>query len=134
MKENPPENPQDDPQQTQDTSDKLKPQQLMDMILLDARAYTIKYTAARKREERDIKQKTQDQLNDTVRLLELDDGQNKEYTDNLTEQITTLKDNIQMKMVVMKLRKLVNIWPNATLKQKHPLKLFVTKLTNLKRK
>ena len=65
MKENPPENPQ----QTQANSDKLKPQQLMDMILLDARAYTIKYTAARKKEERDIKQKTQDQLNDTVRLL-----------------------------------------------------------------
>ena len=53
------------------------------MMLLDVRAYTIKYTATRRREENDIKQQKQDQLNDTVRLLELDDGQNKEYTDDL---------------------------------------------------
>ena len=66
---------------------KLKPQQLMDMILLDARAYTIKYTATRRREENNIKKLAQDQLNDTVRLLELDDGHNKEYTDNLTYRI-----------------------------------------------
>ena len=70
----------------------------MDMILLDAWAYTIKYKAARKREVNDEKQKTQDQLNDTVRLLELDDGVNKEYTDKLTDRITTLKNNIQIKM------------------------------------
>ena len=85
MKENPQENTDNDPQQPQNTPQKLKPQQLMDMILLDARAYTIKYTATRRREENDIKQQTQDQLNDTVRLLELDDGQNKDYTDKLTE-------------------------------------------------
>ena len=42
----------------------------MDMILLDARAYTIKYTAIKKREENDIQKLAQDQLNDTVRLLE----------------------------------------------------------------
>ena len=44
------------------------------------------------------KQQTQDQLNDTVRLLELDDGQNKDYTDELTNRITTLKNNIQIKI------------------------------------
>ena len=78
--------------------DKLKPQQLMDMILMDARTYTIKYTATRKREENDIKNMAQNQLNDTVRLLELDDGFSKDYTDNLVERISTLKDNIQLQM------------------------------------
>ena len=48
MKENPQEDTGNDPQQPQDTPQKLKPQLLMDMILLDARAYTIKYTATRK--------------------------------------------------------------------------------------
>ena len=41
----------------------------MDMIHLDARAYIIKHTAARRRKENDIKKLTQDQLNGTVRLL-----------------------------------------------------------------
>ena len=85
MKKNPQENAGNDPQQPQDTPQKLKPQQLMDMILLDARAYTIKYTATRRGEENDKKQKTQYQLNDTVSLLELEDGQNKDYTDKLTD-------------------------------------------------
>jgi hypothetical protein len=57
--------------------DKLKPPHLMDMILMDARTYTIKYTATRKREENNAKNMTQNELNDTVRLLELDDGYNK---------------------------------------------------------
>ena len=72
----------------------------MDMILLDVRAYTytIKYTATRRREENDIKKLTQDQLNDTVRLLELDDGHKKEYTYDLMVRIKILKDNIQLKM------------------------------------
>ena len=41
---------------------------------------------------------TQNQLNYTVRLLELDDGHNKDHTDKLTERISTLKDNIQLQM------------------------------------
>ena len=65
------------PQQPQESPPKLKPQHLMDMILLDDRAYTIKYKAARKREENYEKKY---QLNDTVSLLEIDDGVNKEYT------------------------------------------------------
>ena len=44
------------------------------------------------------KQETQDQLNDTVRLLELNDGENKDYTDELTDRITIKKNNIQIKM------------------------------------
>ena len=68
------------------------------MILLDARTYTIKYKASRKREENEEKQKNQNQLNDTVRLLEVDDGFNKQYTDELTDRISTIKNNIQIKM------------------------------------
>ena len=96
MKENLQEDTNDDPQQPQNTPQKLKPKHLMEMILLEARAYSIKYTATRRREDNDEKQKKQ--LNDTVRLLELEDGVNREYTDELTDRITTLKNNIQVKM------------------------------------
>ena len=130
MNENPPENPQ----QTQANSDKLKPQQLMDMILLEARAYTIKYTAARKREERDIKQKTQDQINDTVRLLELDDGHSKEYTDNLTERITILKENIQLKLDNDEIEKTRKYMAKRNLKAETPTKTFCNQVKKSKKK
>ena len=42
--------------------------------------------------------KKPNQLNNTVRLLEINDGINKEYTDELTDRINTLKNNIQIKM------------------------------------
>ena len=71
MKENLQEDTNTNPQQSQETPQKLKPQHLMDRILLDARAYTIKYKAARKREENDEKQKTQDKLNNTVRHIQM---------------------------------------------------------------
>ena len=98
MNENPQEDTENDPQPSQDTPQKLKPQHLMDMILFDARVYTIKYTATRKQEENNKKQETQDQLNDTVILLELDDRENKDYSDELTDRIIILKNNIQIKM------------------------------------
>ena len=44
------------------------------------------------------RKKIHDQLNDTVRLLEIDDGKNKQYTDDLTERINILKNNIQLKV------------------------------------
>ena len=68
------------------------------MILLDARSYSIIFKAIRKKEENDEKKKIHDQLNDTVRLLEIDDGKNKQYTDDLTERINILKNNIQLKV------------------------------------
>ena len=96
----------------------------MDMILLDARAYTIKYTATRKREENDKKQETQDQLNDTVRLLELDDGENKDYTDELTDRITILKNNIQIKMDNDKIEKTRKYMAKPNLEAETPTKSF----------
>ena len=129
MRENPQEN--NDPQYSQDPN-KLKPQQLMDMILMDARAYTIKYTSTRRREENDIKKLTQEQLNDTVRLLELGDGHNKEYTDDLTERIKILKENIQLKMDNEETEKTHKYMAKCNLEAKTPLNNFAIKLKSPK--
>ena len=127
IKDNPTiENPQRNnlPQHPRDT-DKLKPQQLMDMILLDARTYTIKYTATRKREENDIKMLAQNQLNDTVRLLELDDRRNKNYTDDLLERIRILKDNIQLQMDTEEAEKTRKYMAKRNLEAETPTKAFL---------
>ena len=133
MKENPQEDTGNDPQQPQDTPQKIKPQHLMDMILLDARAYTIKYTATRKREDNDKKQQTQDQLNDTIRLLELDDGQNKDYTDELTDRITTLKNNIQIKIDNDEFVKTLKYMAKRNLEAETPTKEFCNQVNKSKK-
>ena len=82
----------------------------MDMILLDARSYSIIFKAIRKKEENDEKKKIHDQLNDTVRLLEIDDGENKQYTDDLTEQINILKIIYNLKLIVKRQRERESTW------------------------
>ena len=134
MKKKPQEDTEKDPQQPQKTPQKLKPQHLMDMILLDAKAYTIKYTAMRKREENDKKQKKQDQINDTVRLLELEDGANKDYTDELTDRITTLKNNIQIKMDDDKIEKTREYMAKRNLEAKTPTKSYCNQVNKSKKK
>ena len=67
----------------------------MDMILCDARAYTINYIATRKRNDYAEKKETQQQLDNTVRLLELGTGQDPTTTHELLVKINTLKDTIQ---------------------------------------
>ena len=134
MKENLEDDPNKNPQQPQETPEKLKPQHLMDMILLDARAYTIKYKAARKREENDKKTKTQNQLNDTVRLLELDDGVNKEYTDELTDRINTLKNNIQVKMDNDEMESARRYMAKRNLEAETPTKSFCNQANKSKKK
>ena len=104
--------------------DKLKPPHLMDMILMDARTYTIKYTASRKREENNAKNKTQNELNDTVRLLELDDGHNKDHTDKLTERINILKENIQMQMDAEEIDRTRKYMAKRNLEAETPTKAF----------
>ena len=106
----------------------------MDIIFLDARAYTIKYTATRKREENDKKQQTQDQLNDTIRLLELDDGQNKDYTDELTDRITTLKNNIQIKIDNDKVEKTQKYMAKRNLEAETHTKSFCNQVNKSKKK
>ena len=63
-----------DPQISQAPSD-LEPPQLMDMILCDARGYSIKFAATRKRNDNKTKEGKAQQLKDAVTLLEVDDGQ-----------------------------------------------------------
>ncbi len=62
---------------------------------LDARAYSIKYVATRKKVENEEKLEIQNRLEDAVRLLDLDRGQDKNYTNELKNNINTLKDTIQ---------------------------------------
>ena len=65
------------------------------MVLLDARSYTIKYIATRKKNEIAEKQETQQIIDDTKRLHELDTGQDQATTNELLDKINTLKDIIQ---------------------------------------
>ena len=69
----------------------------MDMVLLDDRAYTIKYVATRKKNEQAEKQEIQNRLDDAIRLLELDDGQDNDHTNELFDKVNTLKHTIQAK-------------------------------------
>merc|ERR1712239_106469 len=72
----------------------LSPPQLMDMILLDARTYSIKFVATRKKVEKEEKQKLNDKLEDAVRILELDKGESQQHTNELMDNVNTLKNTI----------------------------------------
>ena len=67
----------------------------MDMVLLDARAHTIKFVATRGKNEIAEKQEIQQRLEDAARLLELDTGQDPTYTNKLFDKINTLQHTIQ---------------------------------------
>merc|ERR1712082_347560 len=73
----------------------LSPPELMDMILLDARAYSIKFVATRKKVEKEERQELNNRLEDAVRLLELDKGEFQQHTDELLDNVNTLKNTIQ---------------------------------------
>ena len=136
MKDNLEDDPNTDltPKQPSESLPKLKPQNLMDMILLDARAYTIKYKAAMKREENDAKQKNQNQLNHTVRLLEIDNGINKEYTDELTDKINTLKNNIQIKRDNDEMESTCKHMAKCNLEAETPTKSFCNQVKKSRKK
>ena len=67
----------------------------MDMILCDARAYTIKYTSTRKKEDNKTKQEKAQQLEDAVAILEMDDGHDIDTTNRLMDTVNTLRNTIQ---------------------------------------
>ena len=67
----------------------------MDMVLCDARAYTIKFTATRNRNENAEKKELQQQLDEAARLLEIDTGQDPTTTNELLDKVYILKDTIQ---------------------------------------
>ena len=74
---------------------KLVPQLLMDMILCDARAYSIKFMATRKKEDNMTKHRKNLELEDAITLLELDNGQDKQTTNELIDKVNTLRQTIQ---------------------------------------
>merc|ERR1712239_37390 len=85
---------------TQQTYNSLKlsqpypPPELMDMILLAARAYSIKFVATRKKVEKEESQELNSRLEDAVRLLELDKGESQQHTNELMDNVNTLKNTI----------------------------------------
>ena len=100
------------------------------MILLDARAYSIIFKAIRKNEENNEKKRVYDQLNDTVRLLEIDDGKNKQYTDDLTERMSTLKNNIQLKIDSEEIESTRKYMAKKNLEAETPTKAFCNQVKN----
>ena len=69
----------------------------MDMVLLEARSNTIKYISTRKKNKLAEKEDKQNKLDDAIRLLELDTGQDKNHTNELFYNKNTLKHTIQAK-------------------------------------
>ena len=65
------------------------------MILCDARGYSIKFAATRKRNDSKTKQEKAQQLEDAVTLLELDNGPDPDTTNRLMDDVNTLRDTIQ---------------------------------------
>ena len=65
------------------------------MILCDDRAYSIKFVATRKRHDNAEKLKQQLELDDAVALLEADDGQDLDHTNELMDRVKSLSDKIQ---------------------------------------
>merc|ERR1712059_53860 len=82
-----PPNPTD--QQIAQSTSTLAPQLLMDIILCEARAYSIKFTAIRKIYDNAEKRKKQEELDDAVRLLEADDGTDPQHSNKLIENMKT---------------------------------------------
>ena len=82
-------------QQLSEAKSHLTPQQLMDMVLLDARAYTIKYVATRKKHDQAEKLEMQNRLDDAIRLLELYEELDNNHTNELFDNVNSLKHTIK---------------------------------------
>ena len=61
----------------------------------DASDYSIKFTATRKKEDNMKKQKKNLELKDAITLLELDNGHDKQTTNELIDKVNTLRQTIQ---------------------------------------
>ncbi len=101
-------------QQLSEAESILSPTELMDMVLLDARAYSIKFVATRKKVENEQKQELNSRLEDAVRLLEDDSGQNKEHTNELMDNVNNLKYTIQTRNNFEEEEKQENTWLKKT--------------------
>ena len=82
-------------QQKTESPSTLSPKLLMGMVLWDAIAYTIKFTANRKKFVNADKLERQQELDNAARLLELDTGQDTKTTHELLDRVNILRDTIQ---------------------------------------
>ena len=69
-----------------------------------------------------------------MRTLELDNEHNKEYTDNLTDRIKILKDNIQLKLDTEEAEKTRKYMAKRNLEAETPTKSFHSQVKKAKKK
>merc|ERR1712082_184292 len=112
----------------------LSPTELMDMVLLDARAYAIKFVATRKKVENEQKQELNNRLEEAVRILEEDDGQNKEYTNKLLNNVNTLKNTIRARNEFEEEEKARKYMAQKNLEAESPTKAFCNQMNKAKKR
>ena len=66
--------------------------------------------------------------------MEIDDGKNKQYTDELTERISTLKNNILLKRDSEEIENTRKFMAKINLEAKTPTKAFCNQVNNSKKK
>ncbi len=105
----------------------------MDMILLDARAYSIKFVATRKKVEKEERQELNNRLEDAVRLLELDKGEFQQYTDELLDNVNTLKNTIHARNEYEEEEKARKYMAQKNLEAETPTKAFCNQMNRAKK-
>ena len=103
------------------------------MVLLDARAYSIKFVATRKKVENEEKLEIQNRLEDAVRLLELDKGQDTDHTNELMDNINTLKNTIQARNDYEEEEKARKYMAQKNLEAETPTKAFCNQINKAKK-
>merc|ERR1712239_65445 len=104
------------------------------MILLDARAYSIKFVATRKKVENEEKQELNNRLEDAVRLLELDKGESQQLTDELMDNVNTLKNTIHARNEYDEEERARKYMAQKNLEAETPTKAFCRQMNKKKKK
>ncbi len=121
-------------QQLTEAESHLTPTELMDMVLLDTRAYSIKFVATRKKVENEEKQEIQHRLEDAVKLLELNKGQDIDHKNELMDNINTLKDTIQARNDYEEEEKAEKYMAQKNLEAETPTKAFCNQRNKAKKR
>merc|ERR1712059_151879 len=106
----------------------------MDIILCEARAYSIKFTAIRKIYDNAEKRKKQEELDDAVRLLEADDGADPQHSNKLIENMKTLSDEIQEQIDIDEQEAAKKFLAKRNLEAETPTKNFCNQVKKSKQK
>ena len=104
------------------------------MVLVDARAYSIKFVATRQKVENEQKQELNNRLEDAVRLLELDKGQNKDHTNELMDNVNTLKNTIQARNEFEEEEKARKYMAQKNLEAETPTKALCNQMSKAKKR